>query len=254
VADISAVKITTSTATVAPALTRSVLVIADRNTWSESSISYTFELNAPLEPTTDTIALVLPLFTIGTAGGLSTSSGCGSTAFTAADTKSGTSTATLTLGAKTATLSAGSECTVTIGSGVTTSAKAQTANLNTRTVAVTLGRATNIAAVSGSISASTAVVAPTSGFQESKLVIANAVTEGPSSISYMFALNSPLETSTPDTIALLLPTFKFGGSLSAAASGCGTTTFTTSSTKTGTATATLTLSAQTATLNAYQEC
>jgi hypothetical protein len=214
-----------------------------------------------------------------------------------------------------------------VGSGVTTSAKAQTANLNTRTVAVTLASATNIAAASGSIMVSTGIVASTvyivtvasskfnidgnaqatlslstgstyvfnqddsscdgnplgfssspdkfwpgvyssgvsykldnlivawpafvSGFdsattrraiitpshatslyyyspntagmgaampvsrqtsalQQSKLVIDNAVSEGSSSISYIFALNSPLETSTPDTIALLLPTFKFG--------------------------------------------
>ena len=63
-------------------------------------------------------------------------------------------TNTLTLGEKTAILSAGSECTVTVGSGVTTSAKAQTANLNTRSVAVTLASASDIAAASGSVASS----------------------------------------------------------------------------------------------------
>jgi hypothetical protein len=89
----------------------------------------------------------------------------------------------------------------------------------------------------------------------SKLVIPNPVTQAPSSITYTFALNSPLETGTPDdTIALLLPTFQFGTLATVVESGCGTTTFTVAKADSGTSTATLTLTAESAILPAYTVC
>ena len=75
VTDISAVKITTSTVTVMPALSTSLLTISDPYPHWESSIAYTFELNTALELTTDTIALVLPTFTMGTLSAATTSAG-----------------------------------------------------------------------------------------------------------------------------------------------------------------------------------
>jgi hypothetical protein len=137
---------------------------------------------------------------------------------------------------------------VTVGSGVTTSAKAQTANLNTRTVAVVLASATDVSVTA--IAASTEV-ADVAGFVYSGVEIANPVTEAPSSITYKFALNIPLKLT--DSISLLLPKFTFG-TLSAPATTCASTSFTATSQNSGTATATITLNAQTNVLEPYQDC
>ncbi len=70
------------------------------------------------------------------------------------------------------------------------------------------------------------------------LTIGNAVTDGVTSISFMFAVN----------------TFTLAGIAGVSVSGCGTTTFTTGVAASATATAKLTLPAATATLDAYEQC
>jgi hypothetical protein len=200
--DISATAIGTSTAIAHPSVSLSRLTIANPKSSYNTSISLTFSLTSLLAAA-DTIAIVLPTFTLATPLANPTTSGCGSTTFTAAATNSSTAAATVTLTAATATLTAGTQCTVTISTGVKASAAAQAANLATRTVAVTLAGATNIAPTA--IASSTAVIYPTPAIFSSKLTITNPVTSAPTSISFMVSLNEPLAVA--DTIAIVLPTF-----------------------------------------------
>ena len=74
----------------------------------------------------DTVVLVLPMFTLGTLGSITTH-GCGTTTFIVAKANSGTSTAALTLTAKTTVMTANTKCVATLGSGVSAPAVAQAA-------------------------------------------------------------------------------------------------------------------------------
>jgi len=134
--DITAKTITTSTATMAPALLLSDLMIAHPVSYTQTAVSYTFKLNVAIY-TSDVIALMLPSFTItGTPTGIHKSPSCGSTTFTASGENSGTLTSLLRLTVGTAILPSETECTVSVNTGITTSLSAQIANLASRTVQV----------------------------------------------------------------------------------------------------------------------
>ena len=155
-------------------VTYSTLTLSNPAADTDSSLSYTFELTAPLE-VDDIIVLVLPMFSFGVTS-TPTMSGCGGATFGVVASGSGTSTATLTFTSEHSTLDAGTQCTMTVSSGVTTSAVAQSSNLATRTVAVTLSNAVNVVATA--ITTSTAVVLSTQTPNES-LTFSVAPTDAP---------------------------------------------------------------------------
>jgi len=137
---------------------------------------------------------------------------------------------------------------VNIG-GSTTSATAQMADSAARTLAVTLGSYTNIAATA--IGTSTAVYLP--ALTSSALTIASPTTSTASNRVLAFTLNAPLAPS--DEIALKVPYFTFAGvGASPVTSTCGTTTFTVGESGSGAAGATITLTAGSATLNQATPC
>ena len=231
-------------------LANSELSITPDTTSSNVSVSYTFSLTENLE-TVDIIDMVLPQFGIisnATVNASTVVTGCNVT-FSTLGYESGTATARLQLTATTGGIPQGSICTVTIGSGLVSSPIAQPANLDSRGVKFTLANAEDVPLVSISNSS----LLHTDVFSSS-LSLLNPVTSAPTSITFVFALNTHLSAS--DVISIVLPDFTITNpspSVSVTA-GCGNTTFTAAGSGSGTATAMLELTAATATLPALTAC
>ena len=158
-ADLPTTPIVSSSAISATSFLSNELTIGTPVTLSATELTFTFSLNAPLDPA-DIITLVLPEFSISSLAAPSFS-GCGSTTFVAHQYNSsyldnGTSAAVIKLTAAVALLPASTTCAVSIASGITTGSFGQNANFGLRAAGVEFSAATDIAP--DTISISTAVV------------------------------------------------------------------------------------------------
>ena len=190
----------------------SVVYLASPYTAVPSELGFAFLLNAQLN-IGDVLALALPGFTLS-APFDPTMKGCGSTAFAVTTPSAGT----LHFEAATAFLPAYSQCSVTLGTGVTTPTVAQGSNLNTRTIAATLSAAPDISASPVKFSPAIADVA----LATSILVLAKPIAWAETSISFTFAANVPIEHD--DYLTLTLPTFTLAPG-APSTHGCGSTVF-----------------------------
>jgi len=244
--DIQLISLPTSTAIVAPAVSSTVLAIANPVTNGPTAITFTFSSNARFD-INDTIAIVLPNFAFSALGTYSTS-GCGITTFIATASGSNTANAKLTAEIKTAQLAAASTCSLTVGTGIVAASLPQSANLTTRTVAATLANADNIPAVA--IAASPVLAHPT--VTASTLVIASPNTMTASSITVTFTIDAPLYSG--DVVKVGLPQFSFGAFTQGAKTGCGSVVFSATSVSSTAESAAIMLTADSGTMAAFTNC
>jgi len=246
----TAAGITSSTATTVPAFSATALTfgVGPYKFDTATTVSLAFTCTAPIQ-IGQTVKSVLPSWILaGTAA--PTTSGCGTTTFTAAGANSGDADAVVTFTAANADLAGATACTITTNSAMTkTPATAQTgndANAEERTVQ----RESETAAA---ITTSPSVMSP---FYEATLHISYPVVSTASTTT--FAFKSSVDMTAGKKITLKLPTFAVAVATSVTSTGCGTTTFaavaTTDIADTGTDNAAITFTTATATLTKDTAC
>ena len=212
-------------------------------------MSWSFVCTTPLAIGDDVVGNFAGMtFTNGALAGAVTA-GCGTSTFTAVGANSGAS-ATITFTVATAALPADTPCTITLPTGLTTVATAVAASAPgavPKTPQIKVAALTGVKFTAG---------ATMTTLQQAGL---NPLVTVPTStvVIVIFAFTNPVDLAVGDALAVKLPGWAFGSSLTIAGQvriGCGTSTFNPTHTGSATTGAVVTFTVATATLKAGANC